>query len=201
MGRFTIPYFNLEKSARQGDPISAYLFILALEVLFELIKNNADIRKITIFNDTFCILPSRMIRVPNHLLLVKNLINTFKVFSLFSGLKVNFSKCDFARLGSLKKVLQAVCGLKSINLTINTIKILGVFFSYNQTIKVQNNFLDTIKNMQQVLHFWNSRMLSLKGRIFICKTLAISKIVYLTFLTVIPNSLMEELQEIQKTFI
>ena len=41
---FTTPYFNLEKGARQGDPISGYLFILALEVFFELIKNNVDIR-------------------------------------------------------------------------------------------------------------------------------------------------------------
>ena len=37
-------YFNLEKGAHYGDPLSAYLFILALEVLFELIKNIADIR-------------------------------------------------------------------------------------------------------------------------------------------------------------
>ena len=29
-GGFTTPYFNLEKGAHQGDPISAYLFMLAL---------------------------------------------------------------------------------------------------------------------------------------------------------------------------
>ena len=52
-GGFTTRYFNLEKGARQSDPILAYLFILALEILFELIKNNADIRGITIFNHTF----------------------------------------------------------------------------------------------------------------------------------------------------
>ena len=52
-GGFITQYFNLEKEARQGDPISAYLFILALEFLFELIKNNADIRRITIFNHAF----------------------------------------------------------------------------------------------------------------------------------------------------
>ena len=66
---------------------------------------------------------------------------------------------------------------------------------------MKNNFLDTVKSIQLVLRFWNRRMLSLEGRIINFKTLAISKIVYLAFLTVIPNSLIEELQKIQKTFI
>ena len=52
-GGFATQYFNLEKEACQGDPISTYLFILALEFLFELIKNNVDIRGITIFNHAF----------------------------------------------------------------------------------------------------------------------------------------------------
>ena len=43
-GGFTTPYFKLEKGAREGEPISTYLSILALEVLFELIKNNTEIR-------------------------------------------------------------------------------------------------------------------------------------------------------------
>ena len=80
-------------------------------------------------------------------------------------------------------------------------KILGVHFSYNITLKVQNNFLDTVKSLQQVLRFWNRRILSLEGMTIIFKTLAISKIVYLAFLTVIPNSLIEEIHRIQKTFI
>ena len=33
-GSFTTKYFNFEKGARQGYPISVYLFILALEILF-----------------------------------------------------------------------------------------------------------------------------------------------------------------------
>ena len=40
----------------------------------------------------------------NELLSIKNLIDTFTVFSLFSGLKENFSKCEIAGLGSLKGV-------------------------------------------------------------------------------------------------
>ena len=202
-GGFTTPYFKLKKGAREGDSILAYLFILASEVFFELIKNNTNIRGITIFNHAFLYttFAEDSIFFLNELLSVKNLIDTFKVFSLFLGLKANSSKCEIAGLGSLKGVLEAVCGLKSINLTTDTIKILGVHFSYNSTLKVQNNFLDTVKSIQQVLRFWNRRILSLEGRIIIFKTLAISKIVYLAFLTVIPNSLIQELQKNRKMFI
>ena len=98
----------------------------------------------------------------NDLLSAKNLIETFKVFSLFSGQKANFSICEIAGLGFLKEILEAICSLKSINLTTGTIKILCVHFSYNGTHKVENNCLDIVKSIQQVLHFWNSRMLSLE---------------------------------------
>ena len=52
-GGFTTRYFNLEKGVSQGDSITVYLFLLALEAFFELIKNNANIRGITIFNHAF----------------------------------------------------------------------------------------------------------------------------------------------------
>ena len=37
-GEFTISYLTLQKGECHDDPISAYLFIFVLEVLFELIK-------------------------------------------------------------------------------------------------------------------------------------------------------------------
>ena len=49
-GEVKTSHFNIMKGARDGDSTWAYLFILALELLFELIKNNADIRGITSFN-------------------------------------------------------------------------------------------------------------------------------------------------------
>ena len=49
----TTQYFNLEKGACQGDPISAYLFIMTLEVLFILIKNNSCIKGFKIIDHIF----------------------------------------------------------------------------------------------------------------------------------------------------
>ena len=41
------------RGARQCDPISAYLFVLALELFFILIKSNKNIHGINIFNHDF----------------------------------------------------------------------------------------------------------------------------------------------------
>ena len=52
-GGKTTPYFKLERGTGQGDPISVYLFILALEVVFSLIKANLDIKGLQFFSHTF----------------------------------------------------------------------------------------------------------------------------------------------------
>ena len=39
-GGTTTQYFNLERGARQGDPVSAHLFIMVLEFLFLFIKKH-----------------------------------------------------------------------------------------------------------------------------------------------------------------
>ena len=43
-GGTTTKYFKLERGARQGDPIAAYLFIIALEMLFIMVKKDEAIK-------------------------------------------------------------------------------------------------------------------------------------------------------------
>ena len=45
-GGSTTGYFPLHRGSRQGDPISAYLFIIVMEVLFTMIKINPNINQL-----------------------------------------------------------------------------------------------------------------------------------------------------------
>ena len=56
-------------------------------------------------------------------------VKTFKEFSCFSELKPNIAKCEIAGLGPLKRLLEEVCGLKTVDLTNDAIKVLGIHFS------------------------------------------------------------------------
>ena len=48
-----MPYFKLERETRKGDPISAYLFILALKMIFALINANPNIKDLRFFSHNF----------------------------------------------------------------------------------------------------------------------------------------------------
>ena len=93
MGENTTKYSKLENDRRPGDPISAYLFILVLEIFFLCIKQNKNIQGINIFNHIFLYTAyadhtTFFLKDKESLIEV---MKAFDIFSSFSGLKPN--KC------------------------------------------------------------------------------------------------------------
>ena len=91
--------------------------------------------------------------------------------------------------------------LNSLDLTKESIKILRVHISYNKKLQDDINVCMTVKNICNVIKLWHMRHLSLEGKTTIFRSLALSKIVYLALLTIVPKSIIEELNEIQKKFL
>lgn len=92
----------------------------------------------------------------------------------------------------------ALCGVKSIDLLNEPIKILGINYSYNEKVLIDSNFKDVIMKIEKVISMWRWRNLTLAGKITIFKTLAFSKIIFLSFLTNIPIQIIQKLENIQK---
>ena len=103
------------------------------------------------------------------------------------GLKPNTTKCKIAGIGVLRGFQVAVCDMKCIDLRNETIKILGISFLYNQKIKDEKKFYNTISNIQGVLNLWRMRNLTLEGRAVVFNALAILKIVFVTLLPKSPT--------------
>ena len=82
--------------------------------------------------------------------------------------------------------------MKNITLTKESIKILRIHSSYNKKIEDDLNFCKTIKNVCNVIKL-QSVKLSLKGKISIFKSLAISKVAQSVVITKVPNTVIKEL--------
>ena len=152
--------------------------------MFILIKANKRVKGINISEHTY--LYSAYADDTNFFLRdkrsIKELINTFATFSKYSGLKPNHEKCKIAGIGVLKSMKVAVCDMKCTDLCNDTIKITGIHFSYNKKKRNEKHFLDSINKIQNVLKVWQMHHLTLEGKIIVFKTLAISKIVFLSLI-------------------
>ena len=113
------------------------MFILVLEAVFCVIKSSKNVKGLNIFNhellytayadDTTFFLKDKIS--------VFETLNIFHKFVLVSGLSPNTKKCEIAGIGALKGVNVAACGMKCLNLWKETVKILGVRFSYYKKIR------------------------------------------------------------------
>ena len=79
------------------------------------------------------------------------MVNRFHIFSRFSGLRPTLSKFEIAGIGVLKRVKVAVCGIECADLVLDTMKILGTHFYYNEKLKEEKNICSILANIQRSL--------------------------------------------------
>ena len=203
-GRFS-EKFHIERGCRQGDPISPYLFLLASELLFQLIKNNPDIKGINVggfeikmaqfADDTTLLLDG------SHRSLLKAL-NTIELFGSLSGLKMNSEKTKVIWLGSKKYSRDKIITPYNLNWGSTDFTLLGINFSVNLEKMFSANLENILIQIKEEIVKWNKRNITPLGKVVLIKSLFLAKINHILSLLPIPSKhFTKELQKIFFKFI
>ena len=171
-------YFTLEQGVRQGDPLSPYLFVVAIESLAIAIRKNPAIRGIMIGNEETKLLQyaDDMTAVLSDINSAQALFDLLEVFKKPSGLLINTIKTEGMWIGSSRENNAKPFGIKWPN---EPIKALGVHYTYDL----------------KLLHD------SIYGKVTIIKSLIIPKLVYISSLLPTPKEIILELNQLLFKFL
>lgn len=99
---FSTGPFQIQRGVRQGDPLSPYLFIIALEVLAISIRENKDIQGIMVDNEEIKleIFADDLTAFLRNDQSLGNLLDIAEQFGKCSGLCINYDKTEIFFLGN-----------------------------------------------------------------------------------------------------
>lgn len=182
---FTTKYFNLQRGIRQGCPLSAYLFIIAVEFLATSIRKDAEIKGIKIANQEI-----KVIQMADDTTVflqdakdLKRLLHKLHLFAQASGLKLNKIKTEAMWIGSNEGSHLTPCGVNWVS----EVYSLGTWFSTAAKDANNRNFSEKFDKFTRALNMWKPLDLSLKGKITVIKNMAMPTLLYATSNLVVPD--------------
>lgn len=198
---YTSSYFSPTNGVRQGCCASPLLFVIAVELQALMIRNNANIRGVTVHNtqykisqfadDTTCFAEGQDS--------LRALLSSLELFSSYSGLRLNYEKSTLVYIGKGSVPLTSHHGLPIKTAA----KILGIWFSKGRSEEEHYtwNYSPVLDTMRKRCLAWNNRSLSLKGKITVFNVLVGSMIQYITMNTTTPARVIKETARIATQFL
>ena len=171
--------FAIERSVRQGCPLSPLLYVLALEPLLRRLRDrgarpalrgillSGSVRaKISAFADDITVFVSRR----RDIVAVKEAVARYEKVA---GAKVNFDKSEGLRLGAWRGSVPLPGPFRWSD---GPVRILGVWF--RPGLQLERNWLEVRAKVEARVVAWLRRRLSLKGRAEVCAVYIFPLILY-----------------------
>uniref|UniRef100_A0A669E7Y6 Reverse transcriptase domain-containing protein n=1 Tax=Oreochromis niloticus TaxID=8128 RepID=A0A669E7Y6_ORENI len=168
--------FCLQRSTRQGDPISPLIFALVIEPLAEAIRNNQSISGYQIQGVEFKILlyaDDVLLFVTNPQDAIPSVLSIIETFGYLSGYKVNMNKTIALPLGNLPRT----CNIP-FTWSGSGFKYLGIHISLNIRSILKQNIDIVRKSIKKDLSRWMDLPVSWMGRINLIKMNVLPRLLY-----------------------
>ena len=202
-------YFNITRGIRQGDSLSALLFIIQFEPLMRKIRKDASIKGIKLdlknCNSSIDVKGCQYVDDSNSFLMdedsIKNFFKVIEKYEKASGSKVNISKtvCLMPNKKAREKTERNLQSLK-LKIKPGPEKVLGVLLG-----KCPDNskgFWDQkIDKMSSKLKVWRMRNLSYEGKVLLIRSLAMSQVMYAVEMKTIDESHIKRINDIIYEFL
>ena len=186
-------FFSVIRGVRQGCPLSMILYILLAEVFIQNIKQNDNIKGITV--------EGREIKISafadNTTLYIgdNNSLGHLQIqllqFERYTGVNYNWDKCFGmwmgTNIGKQSKPLDFKWNSKKI-------KILGFIYGQNGRENPLENWDKVKKKIQKDIANWNNLRLSLIGRKLVINQIMLSKMWYLAYVETPPKFILQEIK-------
>jgi len=192
--------FRLERSVRQGCPLSALLYSLSAEPLASLLKGNKKIKGIDLPGGQISLIyqyaDDTTVTVQDRESALEVLKN-FDLYGRASGAKVNIEKSEIMYFGDNVGGRRYI-GLKERK---DCFKVLGVNLGIKAREGRDMQYEGILNSMKRTLGFWRLRGLKLKGKVVIANALIMSKLVYTMTVLDVPERVLKEAEKMVSDFL
>ncbi|GJS28729.1 putative RNA-directed DNA polymerase [Tanacetum coccineum] len=198
--------FKIQKGLRQGDPLSPFLFIIAVEALHVTIQEaksknifvgaKVGLNKIDISHLQFA--DDALIMGKWSLDNAKNLFRLLRCFHMASGLKVNFSKSKIFGIGVTTSETHNLASILSCQSSTLPCSYLGLPIGANMSKAM--NWKPIIDKFHKRLTTWKARNLSYGGRLTLLKSVLGALGTYFFSLFKAPKCVISYLEKLRRNF-
>ncbi|KAJ0878597.1 putative RNA-directed DNA polymerase [Helianthus annuus] len=199
--------FGCSKGMRQGDPISPFLFVVAMEALSCLFNRACEenvFKGITLPDNNTNV--SHLLFADDAMIMgiwdrenISNVIRILRCFHVCSGLKINLNKSSIFGIGvSTEDIIETAswigCRVDSI-----PFKYLGLTVGAN--MNRINNWRPVYDIFEKRLSLWKAALLSIGGRVTLIRSVLESLPTYFMSLYKAPKKVIKDLESIIKKFL
>ena len=196
---FQSAYFNITRGIRQGDSLSALLYIIQFEPLVQKLRNDNRIKGVDIelkhcnnevLNCTGC----QYVDDSNTMLKNYDYIDRFlEITDRFEN--VSGSKTNVDKTVALTVKQELSRKIKGIKITTGPEKVLGIAMG-----KSSDNFAEfwesKLQKLKGKLDIWRQRDLSFEGKALLIKSLAVSQILYAIEMKCVDKKIIQRAEKI-----